>query len=154
MVEKLRNSFFLKLFLFRKLPLALIAGLKVLHFDDNSCVTSMPYGWMTKNPFRSMYFAAQSMAAEFSTAVPGVKAIEDSGRSIAMIIVHLEADFVKKATSRVTFTCEDCKKFTEGIDECVRSGEAVTVEGRSEGRDENGEVVSVFRLTWSFKLRA
>lgn len=100
-----------------------------------------------------MYFAAQSMAAEFATALLGVMAIEESGKNIALLIVKLEADFLKKATSRVTFTCNDGQAYFEGIHKAVESGEGVEVTGTAEGRDEEGEVVSVFRVTWSFKER-
>lgn len=154
MVEKLKKPIFLKLFLLQKLPLAFFAGLRVLSHDDKCCVTTMPYGWMTKNPFRSMYFAAQAMAAEFSTALPGVLAIEKSGKDVAMIIVDLKAEFVKKASSKTTFTCNDGIKFSHGVEECIQSGESVQIEGLSEGRDSNGEVVSMFRVTWSFKVRS
>lgn len=101
-----------------------------------------------------MYFAAQAMAAEFSTALPGVLAIEKSGKNVAMIIVDLKAEFVKKASSMTTFTCNDGLKFSQGIEECIQSGESVQIEGLSEGRDSNGEVVSLFRVTWSFKVRS
>jgi hypothetical protein len=153
LVEHLKRPFFLKFFLLKKLPLAFFAGLKVVSHNEQTCITTMPYGWMTKNPFRSMYFAAQAMAAEFSTALPGVLAIEKSGENIAMIIVDLKAEFVKKASSKTTFTCHDGLKFIDGIKECVQSGESVQVEGLSEGRDADGELVSVFRVTWSFKVR-
>ncbi len=102
---------------------------------------------------KSMYFAAQSMAAEFSTAVLAVQAIEISNKSIAMIIVNLRAEFFIRATSRVTFTCNDGLKFSEGITRCIKSGEPTTVEGITEGIDANGEVVSTFYITWSFKER-
>ncbi len=121
--------------------------------NENSCSVSMRYGWITKNPFKSMYFAAQSMAAEFSTAVLAVQAIEISNKSIAMIIVNLRAEFFIRATSRVTFTCNDGLKFSEGITRCIKSGEPTTVEGITEGIDANGEVVSTFYITWSFKER-
>ena len=153
MTEKLKNPILLKLFFLRKLPLALFAGLKMHHIDEEKSIASIRYGWITKNPFKSMYFAAQSMAAEFATAVLAVQAIEQSGKNVAMIITGLKAEFSKKATSRVTFTCNDGLKYSEGLKQAIEKGEAVEIEGRAEGRDATGEVVSIFYVTWSFKER-
>ena len=100
-----------------------------------------------------MYFAAQSMAAEFATAVLAVQAIEQSGRNVALIITGLKAEFLKKATSRVTFTCEDGLKYSDGLKQALENDEAVEIEGKTEGRDVDGEIVSVFYITWSFKER-
>ncbi len=100
-----------------------------------------------------MYFAAQSMAAEFSTALLAIQAIEKSGKNVAVIITGLKSEFYKKATSRVTFTCKDGRKYSDGLAEALEKGEAVGIEGKTEGLDENGEVVSVFYFTWSFKER-
>lgn len=125
----------------------------MIQLDDKTCVTSIPFGWRTKNPFKSMYFAAQSMAAEFSTALLAANAIEKSGKNIALLIVNLRAEFSKKASSKIVFTCSDGEKYMHGISKCIESGESVSVEGRAEGVDNKGEVVSVFYFTWSFKER-
>ena len=123
------------------------------YIDEEKSVSSMRYWWMTKNPFKSMYFAAQSMAAEFATAVLAVQAIEQSGKNVALIITGLKAEFLKKATTRVTFTCNDGLKYSEGLKRAIEKGEAVEIEGKAEGRNKEGEVVSVFYVTWSFKER-
>lgn len=153
MIGKLKNPFFLKIFLLTKLPLALFGGLKLIKLDDKTCITSMPYGWRTKNPFKSMYFAAQSMAAEFSTALLAANSIKKSGKNIALLIVNMKAEFSKKASSKVIFTCNDGEKYKDGIMKCVESGETVSIEGRAEGVDSYGDIVSVFYFTWSFKER-
>lgn len=125
----------------------------MIRLDEKTCVTSIPFNWITKNPFKSMYFAAQSMAAEFSTALLAANAIEKSGKNIALLIVNLRAEFSKKASGKVVFTCNDGEKYRDGIRKCIESGESVSIEGRTEGVDHKGEIVSVFYFTWSFKER-
>ena len=61
--RRLRNPWLLRGFLLAKLPLGLFAGLRVDELDAQSCTTSLPYGWRTTNPFRSIYFAAQVFEA-------------------------------------------------------------------------------------------
>ncbi len=62
--RRLTNPWMLKLFMLMKLPLALFAGLRVQQIDASECAVSVPYGWLSTNPFKSTYFAALSMAAE------------------------------------------------------------------------------------------
>ncbi|MEQ8325150.1 MAG: DUF4442 domain-containing protein [Vicingaceae bacterium] len=153
MVGHLRNSFYLKIFLLRRLPMALLAGLKVRHLDERECRVSVPYNFLTRNPFKSMYFAVQSMAAEFSTALLLVQQIESSKENIALIIVSMNADFVSRAQGQAHFTCESDESISAAIARTVKSGQPETVTLVSVGRSNEGEEVSTFTFTWSVKKR-
>lgn len=100
-----------------------------------------------------MYFAAQSMAAEFSTAVLAVYYIERSNENVAMLITGMKAEFLKKATSRIRFICREGEKYKSAFDLELNNPDGFEVTSVSEGVDEEGEVVSRFHITWSFKLR-
>ena len=53
------------------MPGAWFAGLRMDEIDDKICTTSLPGGWRTQNPFKTMYWAVQGMGAELATgAVP------------------------------------------------------------------------------------
>ena len=54
-------------FLVTKLPMCLLAGVKVNKLSEQESATTVPYNFINKNPFNSMYFAVQAMAAELST---------------------------------------------------------------------------------------
>ena len=91
--------------------------------------------WMEKpKPFHSIYFAAQSMAAEMSTGVLGQLACDSVEDSIAMLVVKCEGEFFKKATDRTTFTCSQGQDFFDAIHKTVQTGEPVTVRSISEGK--------------------
>lgn len=156
--EKLRSRMLspllLRGFLLAKLPLALAAGLKVRELDRDRCVVTVPYGWRTTNPFRSTYFAALSMAAEMSTGAPAMIAAETAPQPVAMLIVHLEASFGKKATATTAFTCEDGAKASAAVAETLRTGEAATARMETVGRMADGTEVARFAFTWSFKKRS
>src|ERR1700710_1814112 len=103
LAAKLKNPFLFRGFMLAKLPLALVAGLRVRELDTGRCAVTVPYGWRTTNPFRSTYFAALSMAAELSTGGLAMLATEMSGEPVALLIVQLTASFGKKATALTTF---------------------------------------------------
>jgi len=152
MVKQVTSAQF-KWFLFTQLPMGWIAGLKVQSLSPEKCVTSVPFKWLTKNPFKSMYFAVQSMAAELSTASTCLLATTGQKPSVAFIIVDMKAAFYKKATSRVFFTCKDASQAFEAVEKCKETGQAQTVTFKTEGKMEDGTVVSEFEFTWSFKQR-
>lgn len=130
-----------------------IAGLRVRELDKGKCTTSVPFKFLTKNPFKSTYFAVQSMAAELSTATPCLLAITGQKPSVAFIIVDLKATFTKKATGRVYFTCEDGARAFKAVEKCIQTGESEEATFKTVGKMKDGTVVSEFEFTWSFKQR-
>ena len=94
--RRMLNPFAMRGYFLAKLPLALFAGLRIRELTREHCAVSVPYSWRTTNPFRSTYFAAQSMAAELSTGALALLAVESAPAPVAMLIVRLEAEFEKK----------------------------------------------------------
>lgn len=154
LAARLKSPLQLRAFMLAKLPLALVAGLRVRELDAGRCVVTVPYGWRTTNPFRSTYFAALSMAAEMSTGALAMMATELAPQPVALLIVNLEAGFEKKATGLTAFTCEDGAQAFAAVAETVRTGEPATARLESVGRAPDGTVVARFAFTWSFKRRA
>lgn len=101
-----------------------------------------------------MYFAAQSMAAEFSTALLVVNEINKSGADLALIIVSMKAEFIERARERVYFKCQADDNLDLAIKKAMKTGDPVTVELTSNGIDRKGNRVSSFWFTWSIKRRA
>lgn len=152
--QKVSHRLLFGLFMLGQLPMGLLAGLRIRSLTANTCVTSVPYKWLNKNPFRSTYFAVQSMAAELSTAAPCMLAIQGIRPSVAFIIVNIQANFHKKATSKTYFTCNQGHLAFEAVQRAIETGEAHTATLRTEGRMTDGTLVSSFEFTWSFKQRS
>ncbi len=152
--RQMLNPWLMRGFFLAKLPLALIAGLRVRALDAERCVVTVPYGWRTTNPFRSTYFAALSMAAELSTGALAAVAAESVPRSVALLITGLTASFEKKATGLTTFTCEGGRKLAVAVARTVETGEPAAVEVETVGTSPDGTVVARFTFTWSFKARS
>ena len=141
------------LYMLNKLPMGFIAGLKVKSCSAEQCEITVPFKYLNQNPFRSTYFAVLAMAAEMSTGMLGVIATNKSKPSVSMLVTHLEADFVKKATGLTTFTCTQGKELTAKVEEAILTGEGTTFEALSIGTSQKGEVEARFRVQWSFKAR-
>lgn len=141
-------------FLFFKLPSAFLCGVRVLSLSDQTCTVGVRHRWINQNPFRSMYFAVQAMAAELSTGALVMAAIRRSGQPVSMLVAQNRSTFTKKATGRITFSCPDGRAIVDTISQAIATGEGQTLWMRSEGIDENGDVVSRFEFEWTVKLRS
>lgn len=137
-----------------KLPMGLIAGLRVREANEKRTVVSIPFKNLNKNPFKSIYFAVQSMAAEMSTALGCTLAIQGHSPSVAFIIVDLKGSFSKKAIDRVYFTCQQNHKAFEAVAKCIETGEATQATFETIGKIKDGTEVARFEFTWSFKQRS
>ena len=148
------NPFLLKMYMFKNLPMGIFAGLKVKKLNTKMCQVTVPYGWRTRNPFKSTYFAALSMAAEMSLGALVLLAVEHSGKKISTLIVGMESEFIKKATSRTTFTCLDGLAIFDAVERASQSSEPVEIYAETVGISEEGIEVAKFRLKWSFKKKS
>jgi len=142
------------MYLLYKLPAAFFSGIKIKMINEEKCVTSVPFKWLTQNPFRSTYFASLAMAAEMSTGVIALANIFKRKPSISMLVTKMEATYFKKATGTILFTCEQGKEIASAIDEAVATGDGKSIVAKSTGRNKSGEIIAEFLFTWSFKSKA
>ena len=147
------NKFQLHLFLFLKIPIPWIAEVRLKALTYEICITKVKFGWLNQNPFNSMFWAVQGMAAEFSTGFLCAEKIRKSGKKISMLVVHNQAEFTKKAVGRVTFSCLQGKELDAVLQKAIETGEGQTLTLFSEGKDQKGDLVSKFAFTWSFKVK-
>jgi hypothetical protein len=147
----IRNPVKFRLFLFKKLPAAYFAGLRIKELGAEQCAVTVPYKWFTQNPFRSIYFACLSMAAEMSTGVLCMSVIYKRNPPVSMLVVSMRAEFFKKATGLCTFYCHDGASIAAAVERALQTGAGQTVEAVSKGYNADNEPIATFYITWSFK---
>jgi hypothetical protein len=146
------NPLKFSLYLLWKLPIAWLSGVRLKQLKEDVCITVVPYRWLSQNPFRSTYFACLGMAAEMSTGLPSMMYVRSVAPvRVSMLVTGMEASFVKKATGKTWFTCEDVDRIQAAVKETAVTGEAVTITVNSVGRSHDGTVIASFAITWSFK---
>ncbi|MEZ4975038.1 MAG: DUF4442 domain-containing protein [Flavobacteriaceae bacterium] len=141
-------------FLMFKLPSAYVCGVRVKEISNNTCMTSVKYKWINQNPFNSMFWAVQGMAAELSTGALMMMKIKESGKKISMLVANNNATFTKKATGRITFSCNEGHLIDEAIAKAVETGEGQTLWMQSVGVNSEGVEVSTFNFEWTIKVKS
>ncbi len=149
--KKISNPISYRAFLLAKLPLVYFTGIRIEGLTEQQAVTSVKYSWLNQNPFRSLYFAVMSMAAELSTGVLGMGNIFQ--QPVSMLIVKSEAVYHKKALGKIRFTCDDGDAIRQTIETAKTTGDGQSIRCYSVATNTTGEIVAEFWFTWSFRVR-
>ena len=132
------------------MPTAWLAGLRVIQLNDKICITSIPGGWRSQNPFKTMYWAVQGMGAELSTGAAPYAISQSMSKKLRMFVVSNEAKFTKRAIGQIQFTCNDNSVARNAIEESIETGMPVDCLLRSVGTDKSGHIVSEWIFKWNF----
>jgi len=143
----------LNTFLFFKLPSAFWCGVRVKALNNSSSTVTVTHRWFNQNPFNSMYFAVQAMAAELSTGVLVINQIKKNGKNISMLIANNKSNFSKKATGKITFLCNDGAVAENAIKATIETGKGQTFWMKSIGTNQEGEQVSEMEFEWSVRVK-
>lgn len=137
-----------------KLPAAFFTGVRVKSITKDTCVVTVKYKWANQNPFKSMFWAVQGMAAELTTGVLMIDKIKQTGKQISMLVTSNKSTFTKKATGRITFICNEGNLIDDLISKAIKTGEGQTLWISSVGTNEEGVEVSTFKFQWSIKVKS
>jgi hypothetical protein len=140
-------------FTFFKLPAAWWCGVRLRYMDKQKAVVTVRHKWLNQNPFQSMFWAVQGMAAELTTGAMVIDQINESGKKISMLVANNNANFSKKARGKITFTCEDGHLIKEALDQTIQTGEGQTFWMKSVGVNEEGIIVSTFNFEWTVRVK-
>ena len=89
-----------------KLPAAWLTGVRISSISDTKCEVKVRFKWINQNPYRSMFWAVQGMAAELTTGMLLTKSIQESNTNISMLLVGNKSNFYKKAVGKIKFICD------------------------------------------------
>ena len=140
-------------FNFFKLPSVWWCGIRVTKIDDISCQVKVVHRWINQNPFKSMFWAVQGMAAELTTGVLIMEAIHNSKRKVSMLVLNNRANFSKKAKGKVLFECDEKQKLMKSMKTLIKTQEPQKLWLTSKGIDQNGDIVSTFEFEWTLLLK-
>jgi hypothetical protein len=150
--RSLLGSIKFRMFSLVSMPTARFAGLRMDRINDEICSTSIPGGWRSRNPFKTMYWAVQGMGAELATGAAPFAISRAMSEKLRMFVVGTEASFTKRAKGCITFTCEEVSSARHAIEKSMDSGESVECVLKSTGRDISGEIVSEWIFKWNFRV--
>jgi len=135
-----------------KLPAAWLTGVRISLISETKCEVKVRFKWINQNPYRSMFWAVQGMAAELTTGMLLTKSIQESNTNISILLIGNKSNFYKKAVGKIKFVCDQGETAKELINLTKKN---ITHKAwlKAKGFDETGDIVSEFDFEWSCKKR-
>lgn len=155
MIEKLKQTAYVRLFGLAKIPMIWFISPVVEKIDDEQTVIRIPLKRRTKNHLGSMYFGVMCAAADIAGGLCAMKHIHASGKKISLSFKDFKADFHKRAEANTIFKNTQGAEVKKFIEEVISSGERMSmpVEVIATTPSKLGdEPVATFTLTLSCKL--
>ena len=134
-----------------QLPSAYLCGVRTRFLNEKSCTVTVRLNRINQNPFGSLYFAVEAMAAELSTAALLLYQNEQNTTKISMLIAENKCVFKQKAIGKISFTCHQGDQVKQIMQQAIASGESQKFWLQTEGKNENGETVALMDFLWSIK---
>jgi len=150
----MKTPFQYNLYNFFKLPSVWWCGIRVKSVDKDICEAHVKHEWINQNPFKSMFWAVQGMAAELTTGILLMNEIAYSKKNISMLVLNNKANFSKKATGIITFSCNQGTEIKKTIDRAIETNESQTIWLNSVGLNAQSETVSSFSFEWTIKVKS
>ena len=95
------SKFQISLFTLLRLPSVWLCGIRVTLLEQSFCEAKVKHRWINQNPFNSMFWAVQGMAAELTTGMLLMQEIQISKKKVSMLVLNNKANFSKKAEIRL-----------------------------------------------------
>ena len=143
------TPFGINLYTFFNLPSAWWCGVRVKKITRKYCSTKVSLNWINKNPFKSMFWAIQGMAAELSTGVLIMQASKSFKCDISMLVINNKATFTKKAKGQIVFSCNNGEAVEKTFTKLLKTNKSQTLWLQTIGVDEEGDIVSTFDFEWT-----
>jgi hypothetical protein len=154
--DALRQTWYLRYFGLTRIPLLFYVRPSVVEQTARRVVIRIPLNRRTRNHQGSMYFAALAIGADCSAGLLAVQLIAQQTKNISFIFKDFNAEFYRRATADVYFSCDQGEAIAELVENAGASEQRfeLPLTATATVPAENDEPVARFRLTLSLKQAA
>jgi acyl-coenzyme A thioesterase PaaI-like protein len=135
-----------------KIPMIGFVRPRLMAIDDEHVLIRIRLSRRTKNHLGSMYFGALSVGADLAGAIHSM--YFTGGKGMSMSFKSMHAQFLKRAEGTVFFESKDGMIIRDMISESRESGERIHRKVEVNAKNERGEVVAIFHMEISIKMKS
>lgn len=137
-----------------KIPMIAFTRPKLMLLDDNSSQVRIKLRRRTKNHLKSMYFGSLAVGADIAAGLHAFYFAEESGVKVSFAFKAVKAEFLKRATSDVYFNSDEGQKVKKVFDEALSTKERINKWIKVEAKNTAGEIVAIFDMEISVKVKS
>jgi hypothetical protein len=116
LAKQLLSPWKLRLWMLRSVTMGLLTGMIIVELNEEECRVKLKDRWWIRNPFRSVYWAVMSMAAEMSTGA--LLYAYASEPKVQFILVEMRAKFYKKVRGKSSIFAVQGRQFKKNWQNC------------------------------------
>src|SRR5690554_1422396 len=136
-----------------KIPLIAYLNPKLMFLDEQKSTVKLKLRRRSKNHLNSMYFGSLAVGADIAAGLHAFYFAEVSGVKVAFVFKAVKAEFLKRADTDVYFTSNEGQLVKQAFDEAMFTKERVNKWIKVEAINTAGEMVAVFNMEISVKIK-
>ncbi|MDX2359827.1 MAG: DUF4442 domain-containing protein [Crocinitomicaceae bacterium] len=136
-----------------KIPIIGFVRPKLLHIDDTSVEVLIRFRRRTKNHLNSMYFGTLAVGADIAAGIQAFYFTEQMGKKVSLAFKGMKGEFIKRAESDVTFKSNQGSIILSALAESKKNKSRVNVPIEVTATDKNNEVVAIFEMELSLRVK-
>ena len=145
-------QYFLKYFGWFKIPMIGFINPSIVLLNDTTVQVKIKLKRRTKNHLNSMYFGSLAVGADLTAGIHAFHFGNVFKRKVSFAFKSIQADFIKRAESDVTFETNDGQKIEEAVRRSVNEKKRINQEVLVTAKNKKQETVATFIMTSSIRV--
>ena len=137
---------------FLKIPMLGFVRPKLVLLNEQEVNVKIKLRRRTKNHLNSMYFGALSVGADVTAGIHAFYFAEKKGKKISFAFKSMNASFIKRATTAVTFIFKEGKTIEDLIEKSIHQNERINAPVNVLAFNQQREMVATFTMEISIKV--
>ena len=126
---------------------------RLLQIDDENVLVRIKLRRRTKNHLKSMYFGALAVGADVTAGLHAFYFCDELNVRPSFAFKGMKAEFVKRAETDVEFSCAEGTAIREQVLKAIQTNERQNHWVKVTAKDLKGEVVALFEMEISVKIK-
>ena len=136
-----------------KIPMIHFVRPRLVAIDANRVEVKVRLRRRTKNHLNSMYFGALAVGADVAAGIHVFYFAEATGDKVSFAFKSMNAQFLMRAETDVTFVCEEGQLIKKAIEQSKQSQERINQIVSINAYNSQNEVVAVIQMEASIKVK-
>lgn len=137
-----------------KIPMIAYTKPKLIQLNDEQALVRIKLRRRTRNHLNSMYFGALAVGADVAAGLHAYYFANKEGEKVSFAFKSVKGEFVKRAETDVIFLSKDGEIVEKSFQRAKQSKERVNQLVRVEARNTKDEIVAIFDMEISVKIKS
>ncbi|WP_294669576.1 DUF4442 domain-containing protein [uncultured Fluviicola sp.] len=136
-----------------KIPMIGYVRPRLVEINDTDVVVKIRLRRRTKNHLKSMYFGVLAVGADVTAGLHAFYFCDELNVRPSFAFKAMKSEFIKRAETDVLFTCNEGAAVREQVLKAIQTNERQNHWVKVTAKDLNGEVVALFEMEISVKIK-